>query len=59
MTESLPDAWSVHGTELDDEPKRVEELAREFQKQQENDYPDCDGDQQERYKRDFFPWEVM
>lgn len=47
MTESLPDFWSFQATELHYEIQDVEELARHFQKQQENDYPHSDASHQE------------
>lgn len=48
MTETLPDVWSVNGTQLDYEPQYLKQLAGNFQKQQDRDEPQCDAEQQER-----------
>lgn len=47
MTETLPDVWSVNGTQLDYEPQYLKQLAGNFQKQQDPDKPDQDSKQQE------------
>lgn len=47
MTETLPDAWSINGRQLDYEPQYVKQLAGNFQKQQHSNDPKCHADKQE------------
>lgn len=47
MAPILPDAWSLHFPELDDETQYVQGLANHFQQKQNSDDPHCDADQQE------------
>jgi hypothetical protein len=47
MTEILPDVWSLHSPQVNNEPQYVEQLARAFQKQQYSDDPHRDAEQQD------------